>query len=93
MNSCIKTIQLYYEISFVINVALNSDWVRRSLYVSLGSHRYGTLKGNLAYVPVMDPGFGSWHSHKSLINDSSVANYHLSNTTFMAINGGGTTHH
>jgi len=30
-----------------------------SLYVSLGSHRYGTLEGNLAYVPVMDPGFGS----------------------------------
>jgi hypothetical protein len=29
------------------------------LCVSLGSHRYGTLKGNLAYVPVMDPGFGS----------------------------------
>jgi hypothetical protein len=25
----------------------------------LGSHRYGTLEGNLAYVPVMDPGFGS----------------------------------
>jgi hypothetical protein len=30
-----------------------------SLCVSLGSHRYGTLEGNLAYVPVMDPGFGS----------------------------------
>jgi hypothetical protein len=29
-----------------------------SLYVSLGSHRYGTLEGKLAYVPVMDPGFG-----------------------------------
>ena len=27
--------------------------------VSLGSHRYGTLEGNLAYVPVMDPGIGS----------------------------------
>jgi hypothetical protein len=25
----------------------------------LGSHRYGTLEGNLAYVPVMNPGFGS----------------------------------
>jgi hypothetical protein len=25
----------------------------------LGSHRYGTLEGNLTYVPVMDPGFGS----------------------------------
>jgi hypothetical protein len=25
----------------------------------LGSHRYGTLEGNLAYVSVMDPGFGS----------------------------------
>jgi hypothetical protein len=30
-----------------------------SLYVSLGSHRYGTLEGNLVYVPVMDPGIGS----------------------------------
>jgi hypothetical protein len=40
---------------------LNSDWVRISLCVSLGSHRYGTLEGNLAYVPVMNPGFGSWH--------------------------------
>jgi hypothetical protein len=29
------------------------------LCVSLGSHRYGTLERNLAYVPVMDPGFGS----------------------------------
>jgi hypothetical protein len=25
MNSCIKTIQLYYEVDFVINAALNSD--------------------------------------------------------------------
>jgi hypothetical protein len=25
----------------------------------LGSHRYGTLEGNLACVPVMDPEFGS----------------------------------
>jgi hypothetical protein len=24
----------------------------------LGSHRYGTLEGNLVYVPVMDPRFG-----------------------------------
>jgi hypothetical protein len=61
INSCIKTIQLYYEVDFVINAALNSDWVRISLYVSLGSHRYGTLEGNLAYMPVMDPRFGSWH--------------------------------
>jgi hypothetical protein len=60
INSCIKTIQLYYEVDFVINAALNSDWVCISLYVSLGSHRYGTLEGNLAYVPVMDPGIGSW---------------------------------
>jgi hypothetical protein len=60
INSCIKTIQLYYEVDFVVNAALNSDWVRISLFVSLGSHRYGTLEGNLAYVPVMDPGFGSW---------------------------------
>jgi hypothetical protein len=30
-----------------------------SLYVSLDSHRYGTLEGNLVYVPVMDPGIGS----------------------------------
>jgi hypothetical protein len=29
------------------------------LCVSLDLHRYGTLEGNLAYVPVMDPGFGS----------------------------------
>jgi hypothetical protein len=61
INSCIKTIQLYYEVNFVINVVLNSDWVSRSLYVSLGSHRYGTLEGNLAYVSVMDSGFGLWH--------------------------------
>jgi hypothetical protein len=60
MNSCIKTSQLYYEVDFVVNAALNSDWVRISLCVSLGSHRYGTLEGNFAYVPVMDPGFGSW---------------------------------
>jgi len=32
-------------------------------------------------------------SHRSLINYSSVAHYHLAPTTFMAINGGGTTHH
>jgi hypothetical protein len=63
INSCIKTIQLYYEVDFVINAALNSDWVMISLYVSLGSHRHGTLEGNLAYVPVIDPGFGSWHKH------------------------------
>ena len=31
----------------------------KGLYVSLGSHRFGTLEGNLAYVSVMDPGFGS----------------------------------
>jgi hypothetical protein len=62
INSCIKTIQLYYEVDFIVNVALNSDWVRISLCVSLGSHRYGTLEGNLAYVPVMDPGFGSWQT-------------------------------
>jgi len=51
---------------------LNSDWVKRSLYVSLGSHRYGTLEGNLAYVPVMDPGFGSWQlSPKQLYKDQT----------------------
>jgi len=65
MNSCIKTIQLYYEVDFVINVALNSDWVR----ISLGSYRYGILEGNLAYVPVMDPEFGSWHFHLCLLVD------------------------
>jgi len=37
-----------------------------SLYISLGSHRYGTLEGNLAYVPVMDPGFGSWQIYPNL---------------------------
>ena len=62
MNSCIKTIKLYYEIDFVVNAALNSDWVRISLCVSLGSHRYEILEGNLAYVLVMDPGFGLWQS-------------------------------
>jgi len=61
MNSCIKTIELYYEVDFVVNAALNSDWVRISLCVSLGLHRYETLKRNLVYVPVMGPGFGSWH--------------------------------
>ena len=35
INSCIKTIQLYYEVDFVINAALNSDWVRISLCVRL----------------------------------------------------------
>jgi hypothetical protein len=25
MKSCIKTIELYYEVNFVINTALNSD--------------------------------------------------------------------
>jgi hypothetical protein len=68
MNSCIKTIQLYYEVNFVIKIALNSDWVRRSLYVSLGSHKYGTLEGNLVYVPVMDPGFGSWQNYSQQIS-------------------------
>ena len=61
INTCIKTIELYYEVSFVVSAALNSNWVRRSLYVSLGSHRYETLEGNLVYVPVMDPGIRSWH--------------------------------
>ena len=51
---------------------MNSDWVKRSLYVSLGSHRYGTLKGNLAYVPVMDSEFGSWQlSPKELYKDQT----------------------
>ena len=30
-----------------------------SLYVNLGSHRYGTLEVNLAYMLIMDPGIGS----------------------------------
>lgn len=63
INFCIKTIKLYYEVNFVISIVLNSNWViwRKSLYVSLSSHRYGTLERNLIYVPVMDLGFGSWH--------------------------------
>jgi hypothetical protein len=76
INSCIKTIQLYYEVDFVINAALNSDWVRISLCVSLGSHRYGTLEGNLAYVPVMDPGFGSWHpEYDHLLSEIFLGNF------------------
>jgi len=53
----------YYEVNFVVIVALNSDWLiwRISLYVSLSSHRYETLNGNLVYVSVMDPGIESWH--------------------------------
>ena len=73
INSCIKTIQLYYKVDFVINAALNSDWVRISLCVSLGSHRYGTLEGNLAYVPVMDPEFGSWHFSLHLLSHFSTS--------------------
>jgi hypothetical protein len=77
INSCIKTIQLYYEVDFVINVALNSDWVRISLCVSLGSHRYGTLEGNLVYVPVMDPGFGSWQYRWLFYRQFSFCYYKL----------------
>jgi hypothetical protein len=90
INSCIKTIQLYYEVDFVINAALNSDWVRISLCVRLGSHRYGTLEGNLAYVPVMDPGFGSWHVlYRKLFKISRLQlrswNGHMHNLNFLTL--------
>jgi hypothetical protein len=63
INFCIKTIKLYYEVNFVISTALNSDWViwMISLYVSLGSYRYGTSERNIIYVLIMNPGIGSWH--------------------------------
>ena len=41
----------------------------KRLYVSLGSHRLGTLEGNLAYVPVMDLGFGSWQHVYSILQN------------------------
>jgi hypothetical protein len=83
MKSCIKTIELYYKVSFVVTAVLNFDWLiwRISLYVSLGSHRYGTLEGNLAYVPVMDPGIGPWHKFTGqyyiLSLELSVLNYNI----------------
>jgi hypothetical protein len=55
-NSCIKIINLYYEISYVtmLHKTLFCLYRWKSLYVSLGSHRYGNLEGDLTYVPVMD---------------------------------------
>ena len=59
MNSCIKTMKLYYEVCLLLMLRTTLIELFKELYVSLGSHRLGTLEGNLAYVPVMDPGFGS----------------------------------
>ena len=55
--------QSNYVIKLVLLLMLRwtlIEFWRIRLYVSLGSHRYGTLEGNLVYVQVMDLGFGSW---------------------------------
>jgi hypothetical protein len=39
----------------------------RSLYVSLSFYMYGSLEGNLVYMPVMDLRIGSWHSPKRIL--------------------------